>query len=91
MLSDGNKLKHLFSIILLNSFILMLPNLKGYYFFGRDGNDIFFHIYQINNIIESGKYSNLVYYPIFHILISILALFGIDINHSILLIQIILF
>lgn len=58
----------LFSILLLYSIVLLLPLLRGYYMFALGSFDVFVHLANAQNILNTGHtYS---YYPGIHVLLT---------------------
>lgn len=68
----------LFIIGIVDVIILFLPQIRGYLFFSLTGSDIFYHLSEINYVLQSGHISNYNIYPFIHILTAILNLFGLD-------------
>jgi hypothetical protein len=60
-----------FSILLIETIILFLPIIRGYYTMNRADGDMFHHIFSANQILNSGYLSILDMYPIMHIWLSV--------------------
>jgi hypothetical protein len=61
-----------FSILLIETIILFLPIIRGYYSMSRGGGDIYYHLFVANQILNSGYLPLTDMYPIMHIWLSIL-------------------
>ena len=57
----------LFLVLLSNALILILPILRGYFFYGN--GDPLTHLSIIDGILQTGKFQSTNFYPISHILI----------------------
>lgn len=67
-----------FSILLLETTILLLPIIRGYYSMSRGGGDIYQHLFIASFISNSGFFPQTDIYPIMHILLSILQISLLD-------------
>lgn len=67
-----------FSLILIESIILLLPMFRGYYSMSRGGGDIFHHMFVASQISNTGYVQPSDIYPMMHILSSILDNFFYD-------------
>jgi hypothetical protein len=67
-----------FSILLIETIILLLPIIRGYYAMSRGGGDIYYHIFVASQISNSGYLPQTDTYPIMHILLSVLQNFFVD-------------
>ena len=61
-----------FSILLIETIILSLPIMRGYYSISGKGWDIYHHMFRASQILNSGNLSSTDIYPIMHIWLSIL-------------------
>jgi hypothetical protein len=61
-----------FSILFIETIILFLPIIRGYFSMSRGGGDIYYHLFVANQIVNSGYLPLTDMYPIMHIWLSIL-------------------
>jgi len=80
-----------FSILLLETTILLLPITRGYYSMSRGGGDIYHHLFIASFISNSGYFPQTDMYPIMHILLSILQISLLDWFSLAILLEIIFF
>jgi len=80
-----------FSILLIESIILLLPIIRGYYSMNRGSGDIYYHLAVANFISNFGHLPQTDFYPIMHILLSILHISTLDWIKSALFLSIIFF
>lgn len=67
-----------FSILLLESIILLLPIIRGYFAMNRGGGDIFHHLSTAIQILNFGQIPTTDMYPMMHILLALLQFTSID-------------
>lgn len=67
-----------FSILLIETIVLLLPFIRGYYSMSRGGGDIYEHLFLASQISNSGYIPQTDIYPIMHIWLSILQNFSLD-------------
>ncbi|WP_440953863.1 hypothetical protein ACSAZK_09150 [Methanosarcina sp. Mfa9] len=93
VLSISSNSKHwkygLLSVFLCYSFLLFLPVIRGYEFFGTVSYDFFSHFASIYKIMDLGYLPDSLFYPICHILAVVLCYAGLPIKLSASLIAII--
>jgi hypothetical protein len=93
--SCDNQLKNsyygYFSILLIETIIIILPIIRGYYSMSSTSGDIYYHMLSSNQILNSGHLPIMDDYPIMHIWLSILHNFFPDFIILTLLLSIVFF
>jgi hypothetical protein len=64
-----------FSILFINTLILFLPIIRGYYSMSRGEGDMYFHMFIARQIVHSGYLPVTDIYPVMHIWLSVLYCF----------------
>jgi hypothetical protein len=61
-----------FSILLIDTLVLFLPIIRGFYSISRGGGDMYYHMFIARHIVNSGYLPVTDIYPIMHIWLSVL-------------------
>ncbi|MDN7026095.1 hypothetical protein FGU65_14595 [Methanoculleus sp. FWC-SCC1] len=69
-------------ILLSYTIFLGLPLIRGYVLYGRGNNDILSHIGWSRTIVETGQLASNDFYPVVHILISVLDYIGLSLEQA---------
>jgi hypothetical protein len=78
---DSKNWKYSFlSVFLCYAFLLFLPVIRGYEFFGQPNYDLFAHFSTISKIIDSGNLPPNLFYPVTHILATVLFYVGVPLR-----------
>lgn len=80
-----------FSILLIETIILFLPIIRGYYSISRGEGDMYHHMFVASQILNSGYLPLTDYYPLMHIWLSIVYNFLPDFIILILILSIVFF
>lgn len=73
-----------FLVLLFLSYLLLfcLPLFRGYALYGRGNADVLFHLGEARSVASEGTIGSRNWYPIVHLLIAVLAQFGLPIEQS---------
>lgn len=80
-----------FSLLLLETIVLLFPIIRGYYSMSRGGGDIYQHLFIASIISNSGYFPQTDIYPIMHILLSVLHISLLDWIHLAILLSVVFF
>ncbi len=61
-----------FSLLLIETVVLFLPVIRGYYSINRGSGDMFHHMFSASQILHSGYLTQTDFYPVMHIWLSFL-------------------
>ncbi|WP_435065527.1 hypothetical protein [Halobaculum sp. EA56] len=80
-------------VLLLSFYVILffLPIYRGYHLYGRGSLDILFHLGLVKGIIQTGSLSGNNWYPILHVFLSVLRIFGVSEPFAVSLTQIVFF
>jgi hypothetical protein len=80
-----------FSILLIETIILLLPIIRGYYSMSRGAGDIYYHMFVASQIVNSGYLPLTDIYPMMHIWLSFLHNFLPDLSILTIVLSIVFF
>lgn len=80
-----------FSVLLLQTVILLLPTIRGYFAMDRGSGDIFYHLSVVLHIQNTGSILQTDTYPMMHIILAILQFTSVDLMMLAFMISIVFF